>query len=556
MSAGPTLLILALTACAPGKGPLSGDDPLATYDAEYARIMNRLGVAETDTTRNVHNKEAQDRKIQRQQRRVAFFRDPRFRAVIEQARESSNPSVTTRAEAYARHAAFLRSWTEDEKATETRLLAQIDELRSEQASWTSPDGKVEINLKGRWSQVSEEADDLDQQTRAALAEAWVDHRMAWIGPELEELLRLRNEIARREGYKSYWELALFHRALTPEGVAAISQELRKLVQPLNAAAGQEIARAAQEHGLPVDFVHEPMLRRLAGLDLDLSQAEGWFDADLAEPRVAQAFVDLGLSIDGIQIYSGPSRYTRPGAYSYPLKPPEHAAVVMSVDSRWGLWPYRALTHEMGFSTWWRMLPESAAASPVSWQPPTAWFEGYGQFFERMVFQPDYHGRYAPEMPEDQRLALQNSVRHDMVEIISWYLGCTEVERMLYEMPGAWQTVAREAAALEKEMRSRSWDAPVTEAGLAWTSFLGSSLMLNFPAYVQNYLYAYPTEATLWEAAVKAVGEPIIGNEKVGPWLATELVAPISTGTPFETRLQELSGGEATTAALARFLGGD
>ncbi len=556
MIAGPSLSLVLFMACMPTGAPGGSSDPLAAYDAEYARIMNRLGVAETDTTRNVLNKEARDRKIGHQQVRVAFFQDTAFGTVLEQAQAHADPWVAARAKAYQRHAVFLRSWTEDEKARETELLAAIDELRSEEASWTSADGETEIGLRGRWPGVSADADGLDPQLRGELAEAWVDHRLAWIGPELEELLRLRNEVARREGFKSYWELALFHRGLTPGGVDAMASELQALVQPMNAAANARAAQMALEHRLPHDFTHDPKLRRLAGLDLDTSAAEGWFDADLAESRVAQAFKDLGLSIDGVQIYTGPTRYTRPGAYSYPLKPADHAAVVMSVDSRWGLWPYRALTHELGLASWWRMLPEQAAASPVAWQPPTAWFEGYGQLFERMVYMPDYHGTYVPDVPEDHRAALAASVRQDAVDVITWYLGCTQVERRLYEMPGAWQTVAKEAAALEKTLRAHSWDAPVTEEGLAWTSFLGSSLMLNFPAYVQNYLYAYPTEATLWEAAEKAVGAPLIGNEKLGPWLRDQLVVPVSTGTSFEDQLKTLSGGDASTAALARFLGAE
>jgi hypothetical protein len=556
MSAGHSPFLLVLAACNPGSDPGAAGDPLAAYDAQYATIMNRLGVAETDTTRNVLNKEARDRKIEHQQVRVAFFQDPAFKRLLEESQTHSDPWVVARAQAYTRHAVFLRSWTEGEKARETELLAAIDELRSSEASWTSPDGETEVALRGRWGGVSSDADDLDAGLRAQVAEAWVDHRLDWIGPELEELLRLRNEVARREGFKSYWELALFHRGLTPEGVDAMSGELQALVQPMNAAADATVAAAAREHGLPHDFAHDPMLRRLAGLDLDTTEAEGWFDADLAESRVAQAFKDLGLSIDGIQIYTGPSRYTRPGAYSYPLKPPAHAAVVMSVDSRSGLWPYRGMTHEMGLATWWRMLPESAAASPVAWQPPTAWFEGYGQLFERMVYQPDYHGSYVPDVPEDHRAALAASVRQDAVDVISWYLGCTQVERRLYETPGSWQTVAKEAAALEKTLRARSWDAPVSENGLTWTSFLGSSLMLNFPAYVQNYLYAYPTEATLWEAAENAVGAPLIGNEALGSWLREQLVVPVSTGTSFEDQLKTLSSDESSTAALSRFLAGE
>lgn len=536
-----TLLLLACE---------GASDPLARLDTEYIEIRAGLAVADRDTSRNVQSREARARKVEHEQARVAFFSKPKVAAAIDEARASSDPATAWKGEAYWREAVLVRSWTEAEKERETELLAAIEDARHSEVSWSTEDGDS-IDLNGRWETISEAADGFTPDERAELAGAWTSHRTSWIGSDLEELVKLRNEVARREGFDTYWELALAHRGLTPAQVEELDRSIAALVKPHNESRDAALADKAAELGLPVDYANAPLLRRRAGQMLDRTETDAWFDSDLAEERVLTALGDVGLSMEGLQLYIGPTRYARSGAYSFPIRPPEHAAVVLSSDTRWSDWPYRGLLHEVGLAVWWRSLPADRAASPVAWQPPTPWFEGFGDFFERMLFDEKFLATYVPDVPEDARASYAASRRDSTIQTLTWYLGCTRAERMMYERPGDWAAISAALAEQERELRGAHFVPPPSE-DLAYTSFLQSGLMLNYPAYVQNFLFSSTTEARLWEAATEAVGHPV-ANPKLGPWLV-DFVHAVGPDQSFEQRLDELSGGERTDA-LERYLSG-
>jgi hypothetical protein len=531
--------MLLLLACA--SAPQPDADGLAKLDARYLELAADLGVADRDTSRNTSNKEARARKVAAEQARVAFFKDADNIAAIEGARTDPDPLVAAKAEAYWREATFLRSWTDTEKEREQDLLASLEEARRQPWTWTNEAGDVEIDLAGRWDGVSIDADELSPEVRADITTQWAEGRTEWLGEELTQLVELRNEVARREGFDSYWELSLAHSGLEVADAEALFAEIEALVTPINKAAQARAAEKAGELGIDHSFANDPMLRRQLGLRLDTTEVDSWFDGDLAEERISQSFSDLGLPIDGLQIYHGPSRYTRSGAFSFPIRPPERAAVVYSVDSRWGPWTYQALAHEVGLATWWRALPAGAASSPVTWNPSSAWFEGYGDLFERMLFEPAWLEKYVPEMPPEARETLATSRRQSSVDTLTWYLGCAQMERAIYENPQGLLAVAEKGAALEKQLRGWSFDAPRNEAGIPTTSFLQSGLMWHYPGYVQNFLSAAVAEAVIWQAMTDAVGDPV-ANPKVGPWLTDNVVVPVASGEPFAKRLDALAGG--------------
>ena len=124
--------------------------------------------------------------------------------------------------------------------------------------------------------------------------------------------------------------------------------------------------------------------------------------------------------------------------------------------------------------------------------------------------------------------------------------------MLYERPGQWKEVVSEAAALEQRLNGHSWSNPTDTDGVPYVRSLQSDLMLHLPGYVQNYLFATATEATLWEAANAAMENPT-GNAKLGSWLQDNLVTPVSTSTTFSEQLSVMSGNADYTEALATYL---
>ncbi len=546
------LSLTLLTAC----NQPTPQAPLVQVDKRYAKIVGDLAVADRDTTSNRTDKEARRLKVQYEQERVAFFNDPDVIAAIESARGHSDPAVAFKGEAYWRHAVYIRSWTEEEKARETELLARIESVRNNEASWTNADGSLELSITGRWDSVAADADDLSVDDREEFAGAWLEHRLRWMDEDLTALISLRNEVAKREGFANYWEMSLYHRGLEPAGVGAFLDEVQDIVGPLNRKVERQLVKTAKAGKLKNNFANHELLRRAAGGDLDEREAEIWFDTDRAKEVVSTMLHDLGFDPAGIQVYTGPSRYTRRGAYSFAIQPPQHLAVVVSVDHRKNIWPYRALAHEMGRALWWRHISPEDATSPVLWEPPAAYLEGFGQFFERLISQPEFAKRYIPELPAEMSQQMSAAKSQDIVDTLTWYLGSTHIERAMYEKPGDWRALTRQAAKLEKEIRGWEWDAPMDSDGRAWSSFLESGIMLNYPGYVQNFLYEHAVASALNEAVVKAVGSPVVGNDKVATWLITELVQKVGPTLSFEQRLAELSGSQPRTAALKAYLGAE
>ncbi|NOY28326.1 MAG: hypothetical protein GXP62_20905 [Oligoflexia bacterium] len=524
--------------------------PLAKMDDRYVDILVDLGISNRDTTRNVHSKEARHRKAQAEERRVAFFHDKTVQAAIDATRaDPPTPIAKAKADGYWRDMIVSRPWTEDEKDEEVRLLGRLEEQASVAGTWTSADKTLEIPLSGGWTEVSRDADTLDQTQRDALAAAYVEQRMQVAGEDLKSLVKLRNEVAKREGFATWWELGLASEGLSPADIDDMVKSLTEIVQPHLVAVSTRLAELAKRRKLPLSFANLPLLRRAAGLELGREVADTYFDADLAEDRVLSAFHDMGVDTFGWQVYTEPARYARPGVYGFPIRPPEHLAIVVSQDRRWSTWQYEALAHEGGHAAWWGMLSPVQASSPTLWGPRDPWFEGFAQFFERMVFEPAFTSAYVPDLPADlrEKLAVWRAGRATMA--ISDAIVATLVEKRLYETPDDLLAVTAYAASVRASLTGQPTP-PGTSDGLTYDPVLLSSIMWNYPAYSQNFMVAGLVEAWLYAAVTEQVGDPI-GNPKVGPLLKEKIVRA-DPSIPFPDRIAALTKLDRKTA-LAQYL---
>ncbi len=542
------LVLLTLMGCeetAPGHA-------IDAVDADYAEVLARLNAADRDVARNIHNRDARRRKKISEKERVAFFRDPDVIAAIEAARQAPEGSLEhTKGEAYHRHAVFVRSWKDDEKERETELLARLDALAGAEASWSPPDGSVEVGLSGSWSTVSMAADEIPADQRADLAAEFVGHHMAMVNDDLKELVKLRNQVARREGFDTFWHLALYNQGLTEAEVDGLIRELEPVVRPVNQAYGELKAQQAEALGLEVNWANDPFLRRQTGLEAGRDEADPYFDTDLAEDRALASLRRMGIELGGWQVYSGPSRNTRRGAYSFPIRPPRTIALVVSQDRRFDTWQYEAIMHEAAHALRWTSLSDEALASPVLWDPPNAYTEGFAQLFERILISEPWLEAYLPEMPADAREDLVAWRARHMAWWVTHSIVETNVERKVYEDPNNWQAIARYCRELEEAYGIAAGPAPTTDAGVPACSALHTPLIWHYPAYIQNYLFSYVTEARLYDALTAAVGEPV-NNPEVGPWLVQN-VTNQGAITPFEERLAALSKDADRTGALERYV---
>lgn len=545
VSTGSVALTLLLAA-----GCSDATKPLASTDDRYIEILVDLGIANRDTARNVRSAEARQRKAQAEERRVAFFRDPEVQARIDAVRNNPpTPIAKAKVEGYWRDMIVYRPWTQDEKAQEVRLLGRLEEQASVQATWRSDDGELEIDLGNHWLEVSRDADDLTQAQRDALLQAYVEQRMQVVGDDLQALVKLRNQVAQREGFDTWWELGLASQGLTPAEVDELILEITQIVRPQHAQVAARLAETATAKGVALTFANEPMLRRAAGLELGREVADVYFDGDLAEDRVLSAFRDMGIDTWGWQVYTEPRRYARPGVYGFPIRPPEHLAIVLSQDRRWSTWQYEALAHEGGHATWWRMLSNIQASSPTLWSPPDPWFEGFAQFFERMVFESAYTSAYVSDLPADLRDQLSAWRAGRVAATLTDAVVETLVEKRLYEAPDDLAAVSAYAAETRSALTGQPTP-PSTSSAMVYDPALLSSIIWNYPAYAQNFLVAGIVEAWMYEAVTEQVGDPV-GNPKVGPLIKEHIVgAPADMAFP--DRIAALTQQDRH-AALGRYL---
>jgi hypothetical protein len=545
LSRAPSALVLLLAAC-------RGGSPLDRLDTEYADLVARHHAADRDVARNIHNRDARRRLKDAEKAELAWFLDPENFAAIEAGQGQPEGSWDrVRAEAYHRRAVAARSWTAEEKERETELLGRLDTASGAEATWGSPDGKVEVALSGRWATVSMAADDLDPATRADLAQEYVDHQMAVVGDDLRDLVKLRNQVARRAGYDDFWELSLAAEGLTPADVDALIREIEPVIRPANDAYARIVAARAAELGVADGFADGPWLRRQAGLEAGRDEAEPYFDTDLAEDHVTASLRRMGVELEGWEIFTGPSRNTRRGAYSFPIRPPRNISLVVSQDRRFDLWQYEAIMHEAAHALRWSSLDPDVLASPVLWDPPNAYTEGFAQLFERILVSDAWLSAYEPELPPADRQALVDWRARQMAQWVTQAIVETTVERRMYRDPTSWDAVARTCLETEAAWGIAVGSPPVSAGGVPYCQALHAPLMWHYPGYVQNYIFSYVTEARLYDALLTAVGEPV-DNPATGPWLVEHILRR-GGAEPFEPRCDAIAKAEPRTAALARYV---
>lgn len=526
-------------------------DPLSRFDKEYTEIRVRVGAAERDVARNVRNKEARSRLVSAEQDRVGFFRDARFVEALAEARGMA-PGSLARAKADAYHLEALRygSWTEEEKAEESRLLGLLEETASESASWSTPDGSVVIDLNQGWDAASKYADDLSEELRAELYTEYTAFHMEPVDGDLQALVHQRNAVAARAGYSNYWELSLATYGLTPQNVEQIIEELQPIVTPAAQARQAVLQASASELGVALNHANLPLLQRHAGYAYVSEEADDYFDTDLAEERITTAFQAMGLPAGGWQVYTEPRRHARSGVYGFPIRPPNNVAIVISQDRRWSVWQYEALAHEGGHAVWWQSLTEETVKSPPLWSPAEPWFEGFAHLFERIVYDPAFMARYIDELPEEQRERLSEDRARRVAEWIIDGIVDTQVERRLYEDPSDLVAVSQYAAQLRAELTGIPFD-PNDDRGLRYDGALISSLGWNYPGYSPNFLYAYSTESWLYTALQQRAGG-LVDNPQVGQ-LLTEHIIQAAPHLSFTSRMANLQPGVERADALREYI---
>ena len=199
--------------------------------------------------------------------------------------------------------------------------------------------------------------------------------------------------------------------------------------------------------------------------------------------------------------------------------------------------------------WWQGVSGAPVESPPLWEPTAPWFEGFAQFFERLVYEPGFHSRYVPELPAELRADLAQWRARRTAEGLVNDIVRTQVERKLYEDPNSLEAITRFAGETRAALTGAP-PPPTLKSGITYDASLLSTILWTFPAYSQNYMFSTLTEAWMWEGVAGQIDNPI-GNPDVGPLIRSKLIRGEISETLSE-RLSALHPGDRT-APLRRYL---
>ncbi|HYN88801.1 MAG TPA: M2 family metallopeptidase, partial [Ardenticatenaceae bacterium] len=419
--------------------------------------------------------------------------------------------------------AFARNQMDEE------TIRQLTELDKEV-------GQAFINFrgsfKGRLVSNNEIEDVLSSSTDSeTLQEAWEASKQigSQVAGTVLELVRLRNEAARRLGYPDYYQMGLSLGEIDPGRLFEILDELGTLTdEPFRQAKAKLDRTLARRYDVPLAALrpwhyHDPFFQRPPQVGAGVEQLDEFFTGVDQLDLARRTFTPLGMEIDAI--LAGSDLYAREGK-------DQHAFCIMidrdTLDVRilCNLQPNlrwtTTLLHELGHALYDRYLPLEL---PFLLRAPahTASTEAIAMLFGRLGLNPEWQ-RSILGVPADvvAELApvLNAQGRLGMLIFVRWELVMLHFERAMYADPEQdlnklwWDLVERYQFLTRPEGR----DAP------DWAAKLH---LARNPVYYQNYLLGELMASPLQRTIERRYGG-IVDERRAGRFLIEEYFAQGAT----------------------------
>jgi peptidyl-dipeptidase A len=361
-----------------------------------------------------------------------------------------------------------------------------------------------------------------EKDRALRKEAWLARNQAGkeIAPELSELIRRRNEAAKKLGHSSFYSMSL---ALSDIDEAWLFETLEDL---------DRLSRA------PYRDWRDNLRRRMEvpeleawDLQFDYDDFQGklraYFPREKVLERLKRTFRGLGLDIEAMPIRLDDQE--RPGksqhAFCFFIDVPDDIRVLTNADD--GVQSYRTLFHEMGHAVYSAGIRQE---SHLLQDAASACFtEGIGQFFPLLLQEEAWLTRTA-ELPVEMAREFRKRVSEEAPFGVRASLAVLRFEREAYRNPdqdltGLWWSLTEESLGIPRHPEVDSWAAIIH--------------FTSHPAYYQNYLLADMIAAQLMHRLRSAQG-PVLDNPATGEFFQTRIFAP-GASLPWTRLLADATG---------------
>lgn len=368
----------------------------------------------------------------------------------------------------------------------------------------------------------------DSARRRAAWEAY-KAKGAAVRDDVLELVRLRNQAARRLGHADFYQMRLALSEQDPARIQALFDELARLTDAPFAAAMEKLrAELAERYGvapaalepwhLGDPFFQEPP--RLRGVELDPLFAE-------ADPRQVVGRYFAGIGLDPGDILERSDLYEKKGkmphAYCTHIDRSGDVRILANLqpDEQWTA----TLMHEMGHAVYDRYLDMEL---PWLLREPAHAFvtEAVAMLFGRQTRNPVWL-RKALGAPDERVAAVEGdlarSQRLGMLVFARWAMVMMNFERQLYADPD------QDLNALWWKLKERYQlvSAPQGRDAPDWASKIHIAV---WPAYYHNYLLGELLASQLLATLADRLGaaDPnqlaLAGHPDVGAWLKSAVFA--------------------------------
>lgn len=352
---------------------------------------------------------------------------------------------------------------------------------------------------------------------------------AVVEKDLKELVRLRNEAARKLGYHDFYEMELFLEELDKKQVLRLFDELYELTrEPFTRMKGEMDERLAKEYGIGVKdlrpwhyndpFFQEPPATYTDELD------PIYTGSDVV--KLCSVFYDgIGLSADDVIAQS--DLYERPGKYPHAMcndMDREGDIRIMAnvvPNHQWAA----TMLHELGHAVYDKYIPRSV---PYVLRVPSHTFttEAVAMFFERLAGQPGWMQALGLSVSDPGAIARvgERMNRDHILVFAGWSQVMVRFESSMYENPDQdlnklWWDLAEKYQLMH---RPDGRNAP---------DYAAKIHIVSSPAYYHCYIMGQMFASQLHRAVARQVlasdeAAPLYnGKREIGRFLIEKVFAP-------------------------------
>jgi peptidyl-dipeptidase A len=378
-------------------------------------------------------------------------------------------------------------------------------------------------------------------------------------PDLKELVKLRNQSARKLGFKDYHVMQLFLGEQSQEQVLRLFDELDALTRgPFQTAKAEIDAALAKSYGITVDDLrpwhyHDPFFQESPEVFGDNSDA---VYAAVEILKVCREFyAGIGLPVDDVlrrsDLYEKPKK--NPHAFCNDIDRQGDVRVLANIvpNKEW----LATMLHELGHSVYSSKNIPASMPYVLRCESHPLTTEGVAMMFERFAQSADWLLAMGVAVPEPRRFhATAAKVRRNQLLIFSrWCQVMFRFEKDLYGNPDQdlnrlWWQLAEKYQEIKPPEGRREPD------------YASKIHIVVAPVYYHNYLMGQLFAAQVHRAIAREVlhgADPAravyVGNKAVGRFMAEWVFAP-GRSLPWNDLTRRATGEQLNAKAFAAELG--